>query len=97
MDRLKSSIKRETFRKLIFLKDLSQMLIQVNNMALNKKEFYKCRTGVYQIIAILWLDDFHDNYIENLNELVKNIKTLNFENNSVSKVITIFNMQIQIK
>ena len=73
------------------------MLIQVNNIALNKKELYKCRTGVYQIIAILWLDDFHDNYIENLNELVKNIKTLNFENNSVTKVMIIYHIQIHIR
>ena len=69
------------------MKTLSQNLLQLNNTSLNKKEYFKLRTNVFEIIAVLWLDDFHDNYLQMLEEVSLNIKNLNFPTNEINKVI----------
>jgi len=83
---MKHSITRENFKKLSIMKTLSQSLLQLNSTSLNKKEFFKTRTNVFEIIAVLWLDDFHDNYLQMLEEVSLNIKNLNFPSNEINKV-----------
>ena len=77
---------RENFKKLPIMKTLSQSLLQLNSTSLDKKEFYKIRTNVFEIIATLWLDDFHDNYLIMLEEVSINIKNMNFPSNEINKV-----------
>lgn len=77
---------RETFKKLSIMKSLSQSLFHLNSTSLNKKEYYKTRTVVFEIIATLWLDDFHDNYLQMLEEVSLNIKNVNFPANEINKV-----------
>ena len=84
---MKHSLTRENFKKLSIMKTLSQNLLQLNNTSLNKKEYFKLRTNVFEIIAVLWLDDFHDNYLQMLEEVSLNIKNLNFPTNEINKVI----------
>ena len=81
---------REMFKKLSIMKTLSQSLLQMNSTSLNKKENFKTRTNVFEIIATLWLDDFHDNYLQMLEEVSLNIKNLNFPSNEINKVLYLF-------
>lgn len=87
---MKHSMTRDTFKKLSLIKTLSQSLLQLNNTSLNKPEFFKTRTNVFEIIATLWLDDFHDNYLQMLEEVSLNIKNLNFPTNEINKVFKFF-------
>lgn len=84
---MKHSITRDSFKKLSTMKTLSQNLLQLNSTSLNKKEFFKIRTNVFEIISVLWLDDFHDNYLQMLEEVSLNIKNMNFPTNEINKVI----------
>lgn len=77
---------RETFKKLSIMKSLSHSLLQLNSTSLDKKEFYKTRTTVFEIISTLWLDDFHDNYLQMLEEVSINIKNSNFPSGEINRV-----------
>jgi hypothetical protein len=52
---------------------------------LDKPEFYKERTRIYEIISIMWLDDFHDNYLDAINDITSNIKNKAFPFGNVTK------------
>ena len=54
---------------------------------LEKKEFFKLRTNVSEIITLIWIDDFQDNYLDSLEVVCKNIKDACFTSNQIPKVI----------
>lgn len=60
---------------------------------LEKKEFFKLRTNVFEIITLIWIDDFQDNYLDSLEVVCKNIKDACFTSNQIPKVI--FNCHFQ--
>lgn len=84
--RLKRVLLRESFKNLNITKTLSTTLMNLNDTVLNKKEFYKIRTIVFEIIALIWIDDFHDNYLDSLEALCANIKHECFSNKGLTKV-----------
>jgi len=45
------------------------------------------RRELYEIVAIIWLDDCSDNFIENIEKITELIYRKNFLENEVSKVI----------
>jgi hypothetical protein len=57
----------------------------MNNTVFNQKIFYKTRTQVFELVSIIWLDDYHDNYIDAIKNLNESIKMKNFPNNVFTK------------
>lgn len=74
---MKFLISREFFKKIDILNNFTESLINLNDTALNTKEFYKTRTKIFEIIAIFSLDDFHDHYSESIDKIFLKI-TQNF-------------------
>ena len=85
MVKIKRDQPRENFKNSQLVNDISGRLLQLESTALDKKEFYKDRTKIYEIIAIMWLDDFHDNYLDAIDSITNNIKTKCFPYNNVTK------------
>ena len=69
-------------RKIILLEQICQNLIKTTNQYLTINKFFKLRMLVYEIIGICYLDDYHDNYIENSHMIIAQIITNNTTNNS---------------
>lgn len=60
--------------------------MKLNETVLDKPEFYKLRTNVFEIITLIWVDDFQDNYLDSLELICKNIKEDCFRSKEIKKV-----------
>lgn len=68
--------------------------MQLNETVLNKKEFYKIRTNVFEIITLIWIDDFHDHYLDSLEAICTKIKNECFSNSGINRVFSFFTFNI---
>ncbi|EGR27073.1 hypothetical protein IMG5_201900 [Ichthyophthirius multifiliis] len=71
------------------IQQLSNLLLQGNKGQLQKKEFYKLRTKVYQLIAFVYMDDQFDNYVRSIDQILQQI-TFNQQNCQKDEMIKFF-------
>jgi exportin-7 len=50
------------------------VLLNLHNSALQKSEFYCCRSNSAEILSLLMLDNAYENYIKNILELDQKLK-----------------------
>ena len=81
---------RESFKNLAITKNLGNTLMELNNTMLEKQEFFKMRTLVFEIITVIWIDDFQDNYLDSLELICKKIKDSCFGSKEIKRVISYF-------
>jgi exportin-7 len=81
--KLKRYLPRDKFRKLSLMDIITKSVNEFNSSALNDKKFYKLRTQIYEIIAIMYLDDYFDTYLEALENICQTIYIKNFPNGQI--------------
>jgi len=83
---LKRHLPRESFKALNMTKNLSNTLLKLNDTVLDKPVYYKLRTNVFEIITLIWIDDFQDNYLDSLEVICTNIKESCFSSKGINRV-----------
>jgi hypothetical protein len=77
----------------ILLETFAEKLFSINNSSLSEPKFYKLRSDLFETIALSYLDDNYDDYIQN-SHLIFNriIKTNSFHDGSVDLMKTFFDV-----
>lgn len=85
--RMKYIISRKKLKRMEAINSFTESLFQIKETALNKKEFFKIRTIIFEIIGMLSMNDFKDNYIEGIDKISNSINQ-NLINNGSEEVYT---------
>lgn len=56
---------RDNFKKLPLLKLAGNFIVEMEKSVMELKEYTKFRIKVFELIALIWLDDYFDNYQQN--------------------------------
>ncbi|KAL4452832.1 hypothetical protein ABPG74_002397 [Tetrahymena malaccensis] len=72
--RLKRNFSREKFKNLQCLEIVTQFIQQIDFTSLSSATFSKNRTKIYEIVALIWIDDYYDNYLQASENVYKQVK-----------------------
>jgi len=61
-----------------------------------EKKYYNFRKKAYEIIAIAWLDDYFDNFLETIDKISQIIYQTNFPDNNITAVINLSHNHLTI-
>eukprot|EP01017_Pseudomicrothorax_dubius_P051367 TRINITY_DN987_c0_g1_i13.p1 TRINITY_DN987_c0_g1~~TRINITY_DN987_c0_g1_i13.p1 ORF type:complete len:1127 (-),score=233.71 TRINITY_DN987_c0_g1_i13:61-3441(-) len=84
--RMKQHLPRDKFRKLPLTYYISNDLPNFSQTALASKDFFKLRTTFYEILSIIFVDDYFDDYISSLDRLFNNIIVTNNASDSLGLI-----------
>lgn len=88
MKRLKHCLTRELFRSLKITEFVFQNLLMIGNLEIWKTELRKQRSIIFEVIAVIWIDDYQNNYFASLQNISENINlTLQNGYNNVKLLI----------
>lgn len=81
--KLKTYVPRDKFENLPIVTAVTNVFQNLERTSLKNNKYYKFRTKIFEIVAIMYLDDYYDNYLMSTQKICADIYKSNIANATI--------------